>query len=300
MSDNFPEKNIVDKLTQLGQAFLGNVPEDVRFPENYPGKRIADKIDELIAIVLEGGITSDYDSLENKPAIDGVTLDKDTTPADVGLATLGQAERIRALIGGEPGSELDYLELSAASLIDEANKLLHQIGAIFDIPYGSLTDAILAITAHDQEQDAKLQTLNGHYYPIDGYDFGKTLDVKTPDPDDVALLTTYAMTMEGASDLSEIIEDTVVKNENDGVEFVWNAENQAWTDWGIGNIVTASNEHLGVVKGNSQTGNGNIAVAPDGSLYAVDYHNLWDNIVDLKNLLGNIDSALDLINGASE
>jgi hypothetical protein len=30
---------------------------------------------------------------------------------------------------------------------------------------------------------------------------------------------------------------------------------------------------------------------------AVDYHGLWDNIIDLKNLLGDIDAALDLING---
>jgi hypothetical protein len=307
MSDNFPEKNIADKLTQLADAFRGITPGSIRFPDNYPGKRMADKIDELIAVVREGEVIGDYDKLKNKPAVDGVTLDKDTASADVGLATLRQVDRIRALIGGEPGGELEYLELPAENLIDEANKLLHQIGDIMDLLYpdlvtasneveakadanaGGLAAETAAREAYDQEQDAKLQALNGHYYPLDGYDFGKSLDVKTPNPDDTALLTTYAMTMEGASDPSEIIEDTVIKNEYDGVEFVWNAAGQVWTDWGIGNIVTASNEHLGVVKGNSQTGDGNVSVKPDGSMKMVDYGAVWDNIVDLGNFKqGNI------------
>jgi hypothetical protein len=148
--------------------------------------------------------------------------------------------------------------------------------------------------AYDQQQDAKLQALNGHYYPIDGYDFGKTLDVKTPNPDDVLLLTTYAMTMEGVSDPAHIIENTVIKNEFDGVEFVWNAVTQSWTDWGVGNIVTSGNDHLGVVEGTADPGDGSkdgfITVRPGGVMETIGFS-------ALKTQIGTVDAALDLING---
>ena len=52
MSDeNYPEKIIVEKLTQFGKALQGKLMEKYVFPPNFPGKKIADKIDELIAIV---------------------------------------------------------------------------------------------------------------------------------------------------------------------------------------------------------------------------------------------------------
>jgi hypothetical protein len=148
--------------------------------------------------------------------------------------------------------------------------------------------------AYDQQQDRKLETLNGHYYPLDGYDFGKTLDVKTPNSDDVALLTTYAMTMEGIDDPAEIIENTVIKNEFDGVEFVWNAVTQAWTDWGEGNIVTAGNDHLGVVEGTADPGDGSkdgyVTVHPGGTMRAL-------GVAALKTRMdaaeGNIAAKLD-------
>ncbi|MDR1249307.1 MAG: hypothetical protein LBK63_08400 [Treponema sp.] len=148
--------------------------------------------------------------------------------------------------------------------------------------------------AYDQQQDAKLQTMNGHYYPLDGYDFGKSLDVKTPNPDDVALLITYAMTMEGVVNPADIIEGTVIKNEFDGVEFVWNAATQAWLDWGIGNIVTSGNDHLGVVEGTADPGDGSkdgfVTVLSGGPMKTIGF-------AELKTVVGDIDAALDLIIG---
>ncbi|MDR1352397.1 MAG: hypothetical protein LBK05_03850, partial [Treponema sp.] len=141
--------------------------------------------------------------------------------------------------------------------------------------------------AYDQQQDAKIQTLNGHYYPLDGYDFGKSLDVKTPNPDDVVLLTTYAMTTEDASDPADIIDGTVIKNEHDGVEFVWNATSQTWIDFGIGNIVTAGNDHLGVVEGTADPGDGSkdgfVTVLSGGTQKTIGF-------TELKTTVGNIDA----------
>jgi hypothetical protein len=129
-------------------------------------------------------------------------------------------------------------------------------GGISDIK-DALDKEIEDRQAYDQEQDLKLQTLNGHYFPLDGYDFGKSLDVKTPVDADVLLLNTYAITMtSGASGLEGIHEGTVVKNLHDGVEFVWNSSSQTWQDWGVGNIVTAGNDHLGVVEGTVDPGDG--------------------------------------------
>jgi hypothetical protein len=54
MSDeNYPERIIVEKLTQFGEALQGKLMGQYIFPPNFPGKKITDKIDELIAIVEE-------------------------------------------------------------------------------------------------------------------------------------------------------------------------------------------------------------------------------------------------------
>jgi hypothetical protein len=218
--DNYPEKIIVEKLTRFGEALQGKLMDNHVFPPNFPGKKVADKIDELIAIVEgEGGVFA---------------LKKD-------------------------------LEAETA-----------------------------AREAYDARQDQKIQTLNGHYNPIEPYDFGKTLDVETPNPDDVALLNTYAMTLEGVDDPSRIIDGTVVKNLFDGVEFVWNGTSQTWLDWGVGNIVTAGNDHLGVVEGTADPGDGSkdgmVTVHPGGTMEAI-------GVSALKTQVGNIDAALDLIIG---
>jgi hypothetical protein len=145
--------------------------------------------------------------------------------------------------------------------------------------------------AEEAKIKTKLETMTGHYYPLDGYNFGKTLNVN--ELSDAALVTTYAMTMEGAADPMHIIENTVIKNEFDGVEFVWNAASQTWQDWGIGNIVTASNDHLGVVEGTADpldgSKDGMVTVLPGGAMETLGFS-------ELKTTVGNIDSALDLIN----
>jgi hypothetical protein len=155
-----------------------------------------------------------------------------------------------------------------------------------------LQSALNDLEAYDQQQDRKIETLNGHYFPLEGYNFGKTLDVSNPD--DVALLNTYALTMEDVSEIADIIADTVIKNLFDGVEFVWNAANQEWVDWGIGTIVTASNDHLGVVEGTADPGDGTadgfVTVLPGGRQQVIGF-------AALKAQIGDIDSALDLING---
>jgi hypothetical protein len=62
--ENFPEKIIGEKLTQFGQALQGGQIEPGVFPPNFPGKKIADKIDELTAIVRgEGGMI--YSNVKN-------------------------------------------------------------------------------------------------------------------------------------------------------------------------------------------------------------------------------------------
>jgi hypothetical protein len=278
--ENFPEKIIVDKLTLFGEALQGSLVDHGEFPPNFPGKKIADKIDELIMIVQ-----------------------------------------------GEEGGFALRSELEAEAAAREA---------------------------YDQQQDTKIQALNGHYYPIESYDFGKTLNVNNPD--DVVILNTYAMTIEGVSDLAQIIEGTVIKNLFDGVEFVWNAVSQVWLDWDVGNIVTAGNDHLGVVEGPADPGDGTkdgfITVHLGGTMKTIGFDKKVDKVTHVNrvyatdgsgnptsytlskevyedtvawrgpggrtkvgapvdnadaatkkyvdDLLGNIDAALDLINGEAE
>jgi hypothetical protein len=52
---------------------------------------------------------------------------------------------------------------------------------------GAVSAEAVAREAYDAQQDQKFAAINGHYFPIDPYDFGKTLDVKTPVPEDVTL-----------------------------------------------------------------------------------------------------------------
>jgi hypothetical protein len=48
MSDeNYPEKIIVEKLTQFGEALQEKLMDNRVFPPNFPGKKAAGKIDEL-------------------------------------------------------------------------------------------------------------------------------------------------------------------------------------------------------------------------------------------------------------
>jgi hypothetical protein len=173
-----------------------------------------------------------------------------------------------------------------------------KVGNLDDLTTTDKNNAVAAINevnAYNQQQDRKLETLNGHYFPLDAFDFGKSIDVKTPNPADVTDLNTYAITMiPGASTLEDIIDGTVIKNLFDGVEYVWNAASQVWLDWGIGNIVTAGNDHLGVVEGTADPGDGSkdgaVTVLSGGTMEVIGF-------AALKAQTGEIDAALDLING---
>jgi hypothetical protein len=149
-----------------------------------------------------------------------------------------------------------------------------------------IASAVTELQAYDQMQDQKIQTLNGHYYPLDAYNFGHTLDVKTPNPTDVAALNTYAMTMEGVSSITDIIDGTVIKNLFDGVEFVWNSIDQIWVDWDIGNIATASNDHLGVIEGTPDPGDGSAdgfgTVISGGKIKTIGFLELKDRIANME------------------
>jgi hypothetical protein len=158
----------------------------------------------------------------------------------------------------------------------------------------AVSDALAAETiarqAYDAEQDLKIQTLNGQFYPLDPYDFGKTLDVTNQG--DVSLINTYAITMTpNASATSDIRDGTVVKNLFDGVEFVWNAVSQTWLDWGIGNIVTAGNDHLGVVIGTAEPGDGSkdgaVTVLPGGKMEVLGFDTVKTQVSTLAS--GKVD-----------
>jgi hypothetical protein len=191
-------------------------------------------------------------------------------------------------------------DASGALVPVDAKSLTQWLQGIRDNLKG-LFAAIAAETAnreaYDEQQDQKIQTLNGHYYPIEPYDFGKTLDVKTPVPEDIAALNDYAMSIEGVDDPSQIIDGTVVKNLFDGVEFVWNATNQTWVDFGIGNIVTASNDHLGVVEGTADPGDGTkdgmVTVLPGGTMKTLGF-------AEMKTAVGGKQDALPAKAGATD
>jgi hypothetical protein len=72
--------------------------------------------------------------------------------------------------------------------------------------------------------NSRISTLNGAYYVLDAYNFGKILEVT--DPDDIIILNTYAITnTPNASSMADVYNDTVVINEFDTSEFVYNKIN---------------------------------------------------------------------------
>jgi hypothetical protein len=144
------------------------------------------------------------------------------------------------------------------------------------VAYGSdIAAETTARIAHDQDQDAKIATLNGAYYVLDAYDFEKTLDVD--DPDDVNLLNTYAIAnTPGASSMADVYNDTVIINGFDTSEFVYNKISELWVKYPNGYLTIATNDHLGVVKGTQpptdptdETKDTYVQVLADGSMKLV-------------------------------
>jgi hypothetical protein len=96
--------------------------------------------------------------------------------------------------------------------------------------------------------NSKISTLNGAYYVLDAYNFGKSLN--ETDPDDILLLNTYAIAnTPGASSMADVYNDTVIINEFDTSEFVYNKISELWVKYPNGYLTIATNDHLGVVKG---------------------------------------------------
>jgi hypothetical protein len=111
-------------------------------------------------------------------------------------------------------------------------------------------DVIRFLEFNDEIADinSKISTLNGAYYVLDAYDFGKTLDVT--DPADVLILNTYAISnTPDASSMADVYNDTVIINEFDTSEFVYNKIAELWVKYPNGYLTIATNNHLGVVKG---------------------------------------------------
>jgi hypothetical protein len=96
--------------------------------------------------------------------------------------------------------------------------------------------------------NSKISTLNGAYYVFDSYNFGKTLD--ETDPDDILILNTYAIAnTPGATSMADVYNDSVIVNEFDSAEYVYNKIAEVWVKYPNGYLTVATNDHLGVVKG---------------------------------------------------
>jgi hypothetical protein len=123
--------------------------------------------------------------------------------------------------------------------------------------------------------NSKISTLNGAYYVLDAYDFGKTLD--ETDPADILILNTYAIAnTPNASSMDDVYNDTVIINEFDTSEFVYNKISELWVKYPNGYLTTATNDHLGVVKGTpvptdptEASNSKDISVRPDGTMYLI-------------------------------
>jgi hypothetical protein len=96
--------------------------------------------------------------------------------------------------------------------------------------------------------NSKISTLNGAYYVLDAYNFGKILD--ETNPDDINILNTYAIAnTPDAGSMADVYNDTVIINEFDTSEFVYNKISDTWVKYPNGFLTIATNDHLGVVKG---------------------------------------------------
>jgi hypothetical protein len=261
-----------DTMTQDGRDGIDGIPEAPNDGKQYARKNLS------WAVVADP--VTDYDILTDKPAIDGLTLNKGSTSAGLGLET-----------AADSGNNEDLETAEKDTLV----------GAINEVNNAVITETENR-EAYDEQQDRKIQTLNGHYYPIEPYDFGKTLDVKTPVPEDITALNDYAMSEESVVEPAQIIDGTVIKNLFDGVEFVWNATDQKWVDFGIGNIVTASNDHLGVVEGTADSGDGSqdgmVTVHPGGGMEAIGFRDLKNRMEDAEETIaGKMDRSGDGMTG---
>jgi hypothetical protein len=140
--------------------------------------------------------------------------------------------------------------------------------------------------------NSRISTLTGAYYVLDAYNFGKTLDVL--DPDDVTILNTYTIAnTPGASSMADVYDNTVIINEFDTSEFVYNKISELWVKYPNGYLTIATNDHLGVVKGtqpptdpNDKSKDAYVQVLADGTMRLV-----RDRLEQVFNMLKPVGSG---------
>jgi hypothetical protein len=128
-----------------------------------------------------------------------------------------------------------------------------------------------------EDINAKIGALNGASFVVDPYNFGKNLDVQ--DTDDVLILNTYAISQTpGASSVGGLNDNTVIINEFDNSEFIYNKQLDIWLFYPNGLLTIATNQSLGVVKGVSDPGDGSkdgaVTVNLHGEMEAIGFAGL--------------------------
>jgi hypothetical protein len=142
--------------------------------------------------------------------------------------------------------------------------------------------------------NAKMSALNGAYFVLGPYDFGKPLDVL--DADDVLILNTYAISQTpGASSTGDLNDNTVVINEFDNGEFIYNKHLDAWLFYPNGLLTISTNQSLGVVKGVSDphdgSEDGRVTVNLHGEMEALGFTGLKGRVAAAEQAVaGKLDA----------
>jgi hypothetical protein len=136
----------------------------------------------------------------------------------------------------------------------------------------------------------KIESLNGAYFVLPPFGFDKNLDAG--DPDDILILNSYAISQTpGASGIADILDNTVIINLFDNCEYIYNKTSTEWLVYPNGFLAMAANNHLGVVKGTADPGDG----SKDG---AVSVNILGEMAVigftGLKTRVGAAEDKIDL------
>ena len=99
-------KDSDSRVEKILSATLGNYDKPLPRPQS--------RVEEYLLAIKEqgGGGTTDYNALENKPSINGTTLQGDLTLEDIGAASNGSknsydAEGEEVTIGGSGGNTYD-------------------------------------------------------------------------------------------------------------------------------------------------------------------------------------------------
>ena len=101
-------KDSDSRVEKILSATLGNYDKPLPRPQS--------RVEEYLLAIKEqgggGGGTKDYNALENRPSINGTTLQGDLTLEDIGAASNGSkntydAEREEVTIGGSGGNTYD-------------------------------------------------------------------------------------------------------------------------------------------------------------------------------------------------